>query len=80
MHPKDTVAASRAAVETGCVVLYEIEDGRRRLIRRVGKRKPVEEYLRFQARYRHVVDDPDALAQIQAQVDESFEATVARCA
>jgi len=72
------VKVSRLAVQTGCVVLYEIENGEYRITKKVSRRKPVEEYLSYQARYRHVVEDPDALADIQKGVDEAFEALLAK--
>jgi pyruvate ferredoxin oxidoreductase beta subunit len=75
---KDIVKVAQLAVQTGCVVLYEIEDGVRKLTKKVGKPKPVVEYLKYQARYRHVLDDEDALAEIQAGVDEAREQLLAR--
>lgn len=72
----DMIRVARLAVETGCIVLYEIEEGARRVTHRFKKRKPVEEYLRYQARFRHVFEDPDALAEIQRGVDERCEALV----
>ncbi|MCP3985204.1 MAG: hypothetical protein GY723_12510 [bacterium] len=42
------------------------------------KRKPVEAYLRLQSRFRHVVEDPEALAAMQAEVDRGYEALMAR--
>ena len=80
MEPGHTVEAARMAVQTGCVVLQEIVDGERRITKRVGRRKPVQEYLRFQSRFRHVLDDPEALATIQAGVDARYAATLARAA
>jgi len=58
--------------------MHEIENGVRRLTKKVGRRKPVEEYLRLQTRFRHVLEDPEALAEIQRDVDERFDALVAR--
>jgi pyruvate ferredoxin oxidoreductase beta subunit len=75
---KDIIEVSRLAVQTGCVILFEIENGVRRLNRKVTKRKPVEEYLKHQARFRHIVEDSDALAEIQNGIDESFEAAMAK--
>jgi pyruvate ferredoxin oxidoreductase beta subunit len=80
MPPKDTVAAARLAVETGSVVLYEIEKGVRRVTRRVPRRKPVEAYLRLQRRFRHVVADAQELADFQARVDEGYEELMKRMA
>jgi len=78
MESKDMVKVSQLAVRTGCVVLYEIENGARRLTKPVGRRLPVQEYLRYQSRFRHVVDDPAALTAFQQGVDERFEALVAK--
>ena len=78
MEPKDTVTAARLAVETGSVVLYEIEDGVRRATRKVPRRKPVAEYLALQSRFRHLADDPEALVAMQAVVDQGYEALMAR--
>jgi pyruvate ferredoxin oxidoreductase beta subunit len=78
MESKDTVKIAQLAVRTGCVVLHEIENGVRRLTKKVGRRKPVEEYLRLQTRFRHVLEDPEALAEAQREVDERFDALVAR--
>ena len=78
MDPKDTVAAAKLAVETGSVVLYEIEHGVRRATRRVPRRKPVREYLALQRRFRHLTDDPQALEAMQAVVDRGYEGLMAR--
>jgi pyruvate ferredoxin oxidoreductase beta subunit len=78
MPTDQTVEAARLACQTGCVVLYEFEDGVRRITQKVPKRKPVEEYLKHQARFKHVVSDPEALAEMQRGVDENYEALMAR--
>lgn len=77
---REMINVSRLAVRTGCVVLYEIENGVRRLVRKVTKRLPVEEYLKHQTRFRHVLANAEAVASIQRQVDEAFEALMARMA
>jgi len=59
----ETIHIGRLAVETGAWPLFEIEDGRFRLtgpsvnILNQGRRKPVEEYLRIQERYRKMTDE-----------------------
>jgi pyruvate ferredoxin oxidoreductase beta subunit len=80
MDAAKTVEAAQLAVKTGCVVLYEVEDGKRRITRPVTRRAPVEEYLKLQARFRHVVADPEALADVQRSVDERHAALLARMA
>jgi pyruvate ferredoxin oxidoreductase beta subunit len=78
MPPEETVNVARLAVQTGCIALYEVEDGVRRRTQKVPKRKPVEAYLGHQTRFRHVVEDPDALASVQRSVDENHAALMAR--
>jgi len=77
MDTADVITASRLAVKSGCVVLYEIENGVRKVTKRVGKRSPVKDYLALQGRFKHVMGDEVALAAIQSAVDHSFEATLA---
>jgi pyruvate/2-oxoacid:ferredoxin oxidoreductase beta subunit len=57
-------------------VLFEIENGVRRVTKKVRK-KPVQAYLELQSRFRHVLDDPEALGSIQNAVDEAHAATLA---
>jgi len=78
MHSEDVVEVARLAVQTGCVGMFEIEDGRLRLTKRIRKDVPVRDYLVKQARYRHLIDDCDALAAIQRSVDEAYAALLAR--
>jgi pyruvate ferredoxin oxidoreductase beta subunit len=72
-----TVEMGRLAVQTGMWVLYEIEDGRFRLSspsdRLVDKsrRKPVEEYLALQGRFRGLSEEDTE--RIQKWVDEDWE-------
>lgn len=53
---KETIHVARLAVETGFWVLYEIENGSLTINYRPGKRKPVEEYLRAQGRFKGIPD------------------------
>jgi len=74
------VEVARLAVKSGCVVLHEIVDGQRRVTKKVRKSVPVIDYIRPQGRYRHLLDDPEALALLQAAVDSAYDATMARMA
>jgi len=67
----DTVKISRMAVETGVWVLYEIENGQLRITHRVAKKKPVDDYLKIQGRFRHL--KPDDVKVIQAHADSENE-------
>jgi pyruvate/2-oxoacid:ferredoxin oxidoreductase beta subunit len=72
----DTVKIGQLAVETGWVVLYEIEDGVFRLTdasdsidRRGGKLKPLVEYLKLQERFKNLT---------KKQIDEMQEWVIKR--
>lgn len=74
MDPALTIEAARLAVSSGAIVLYEIEGGVRRLTKKVGRRTPLRDYLAIQGRFRHLMDDEEALARLQEDVDRRFEA------
>jgi len=77
-RPEDTVKLARLAVQTGVFPLYEIEDGERTTISiKVKERKPINEYLRLQGRFRHL-KDPD-IAAMQAEVDRKNERLLKSC-
>lgn len=67
-----TVDIAKLAVETGLYPLFEIEHGEVVRTKNVPQRKPVEEYLKHQARYRHLFrmeGGAEQIAQIQAIAD-----------
>ncbi len=59
----DTVRIGELAVETGWVVLYEVEDGTFRLtsasesIARKGNLKPLREYIMTQGRFKNITEE-----------------------
>jgi len=72
-----TVEVARLAVETGMWVLYEVDHGVFRLtgpskhLVDKARRKPVEEYLRLQGRFRHLSQSD--IEELQKMVDEKWE-------
>jgi pyruvate ferredoxin oxidoreductase beta subunit len=71
----------RLAVECRFWPLYEVVDGGYRLTCDVPKPRPVEEWLRPQARFRHLFRPEHAglVDEIQHQVDADWAALLARC-
>ncbi len=59
----------RLAVETGVFPLYEVVDGRYKISLEPEKR-PVEEYLKPQGRFRHLT--PEMMTEIQERVDNEY--------
>lgn len=79
---KDTVKLGRLAVEAGVVILYEVEDGVFRLtgkslsMARNGRKRPVEEYLKLQSRFKKMSEQE--LVEFQRQVDERWDQMLKR--
>ncbi|UCC65989.1 MAG: pyruvate synthase subunit beta [Deltaproteobacteria bacterium] len=69
--PQLAIHAGRMAIETGMFPLYEVERGKYRLNIDLPELRPVEEYLRFQGRFRHLT--PELIEKIQQRVREEYE-------
>ncbi len=69
-----TIEIGRLATDTNVFPLYEIEDGKYRITRKLGKAKPVAEYLKAQGRFGHLTEAE--IAEIQAQVDANWKRLV----
>jgi len=65
-----TIAMGRLAVTTGVFALYEVRDGKY-TVKKIENRKPVNEYLNEQGRFKHLTKEHIAL--IQSDVDKRFE-------
>ena len=73
---EQTIELSRLAVETGVFPLWEVEGGdlsKIRITKMPKVRKPVEEYLKVQGRFRHILKNPELLEKIQREVDEKCD-------
>lgn len=74
---KDTVKIGRMMVESCVFPLYEIEQGRLTLtgkslsIAKSGRKKPVDEYIAMQGRFRKIT--PAQVAEFQERVDAKWE-------
>ncbi len=70
--PAKTIEVARSAVQTGIWPLYEITDGEKfKLTYKPRELKPVTEYYKPQARFRHVTDEQ--LAGIQEDTTKNWE-------
>ncbi len=73
---KLTVEVARLAVETGLYPLVEYENGRLVRVMKLKKRKPVEEYLKIQRRFRHLFKHPlgeKIIKELQQIADENVK-------
>lgn len=76
-----TVAIAKLAVQTGFWPLYEVEDGVWRQTVKVRDRKPIEEFLEPQGRFKHVFKPGNEalLAELQHDVDMAWDEVLGRC-
>jgi len=71
--PQETVTIGKLAVKTGIWPLKEYIDGRVIHTKIPRERKPVEEYLKLQGRYKHLFEpqrNDELIAEIQHRVDD----------
>lgn len=71
-NPQDMFAVGKLAVETGLYPLIEYENGKLVAVRQI-QPKPVEEYLKVQGRFKHLLSNPEAVKAIQAIADYNIE-------
>ncbi len=67
-----TYAVGKLAVETGLYPLIEYENGVLAAVRKITP-KPVEEYLKVQGRFKHLLNMPEEIKKIQAIADRNIE-------
>jgi len=73
-----SVKLGKLAVETAIFPLYEVENGRYRLNVDPPNLKPVEEYLKPQGRFRHLLEGE--IREIQQHVNEEYARLKAKVA
>jgi len=72
----DTIKVARLAKETGLFPVFEACNGEVSAVSKIRHRRPVEEYLKLQGRYRHLFEPArreDVLARIQASADRNID-------
>jgi pyruvate ferredoxin oxidoreductase beta subunit len=67
-----TISVAKLAVETGLYPLIEYENGVLVAKRQITP-KPVEEYLKTQGRFKHLIKNPDEINKVQAIADNNIK-------
>ncbi|MFH0826833.1 MAG: thiamine pyrophosphate-dependent enzyme [Candidatus Omnitrophota bacterium] len=70
-EPNLTLAVAKCAVETGLYPLIEFEGGVLVARRQIAP-KPVEEYLKMQGRFKHLLNAPEEIKKIQEIADNNI--------
>ncbi|MFH1586332.1 MAG: thiamine pyrophosphate-dependent enzyme [Candidatus Diapherotrites archaeon] len=68
--PAQSINLMKIAVQTTVAPIYEIEDGVLKINQKIGDRKPVEEYLKSQGRFKHL--SPEEVKKVQEYVDARY--------
>ena len=77
--PSDqSIHQSRLAVQSHVFPLVEVEDGETWTLSLDPEPAPIDEYLRSQGRFRHLMNDEAALARVRANVERRWQSIVAR--
>lgn len=79
--PGDTLKIMQLASECCIWPMYEVENGKYRLTYKPKEKKPVEEWLKVQGRFKHLFtpENRHLIDEIQAHVDREWEALLRRC-
>lgn len=79
---EDLMAICKAAADTCFWPMYEIENGEKWTLTYEPKKKlPIEEFLKLQGRFRHLLQPgkEEQVAQLQAEVDKRWELLLKKC-
>ena len=78
--PEQTIQMCKLAVDTCVWPLFEIVDGRLKITVKPREKKPVEEWLKSQGRFKHLFTPKNQhmIQEIQAQVDANWEGLLRR--
>jgi pyruvate ferredoxin oxidoreductase beta subunit len=72
-EPALTFQVSKLSVETGLYPLIEYENGKLSAVRKLTQVKPVTEYLKIQGRFKHLLNNPEAINKIQEIANYNIE-------
>ena len=72
-NPANTIQVARLAVECGMYPLFEAEFGEIISSTKIRRKVQVEEYLKLQRRFAHVLKNPDQLQLVQSMADKNIQ-------
>lgn len=81
MDPSTTIKVSKLAADTRFWPLYEVENGNYKLNYNPPKNVPVEEYLKTQGRFKHLLleENKPILQKMQGHIDSEWEKLLKLC-
>ena len=77
-RPEDSIKLGRMVVQNCIFPLYEVENGEKYgLTMKVKDKKPIDDYLKLQGRFRHL--KPEQIKQMQEEVDHNWARLLKKC-
>lgn len=74
--PSLTIKVAKMAVQTGLIPIFEMENEKITSVKKIAKKQPVEEYLKLQARFRHLfkkLGGEEEIKRIQQIADNNIK-------
>jgi len=71
--PGQTIEIARLAVQTGLYPLVEFEYGKLAKVFKIPKSKPVQDYLKLQGRFKHILNNKEEMDKVQQVADKNIE-------
>lgn len=68
----NTIKMGRLAFETAFWPLYEIEEGNYK-ITKIKEKKPIIEFIKAQARFKHLLERDDIISEVQKRIDKNYD-------
>lgn len=73
--PSKTIEIARLSVETGAIPLFEVAQGEPMKVRKLTKKRPIEDYLKPQSRFKHLFateENKNIIQTLQQYCDENI--------
>jgi len=73
--PEESIEAAKVAVDTCYWVLYEVENGVLKINYKPKEKKPIAEWLKMQARFKHLLkpENKELMDKLQENIDKEWE-------
>jgi len=71
--PSKTIEISKIAFETSFWPLYEVKENQYKITSKPSEKKPIEEFLKTQKRFEHIIENKEKIKEIQKEIDDEWK-------
>lgn len=75
--PSKTIEVSKLATETNFWPLYEVENGKYKINVKPTSPQPIENFLKTQKRFEHIINSPEKIKKIQEDINKEWKKLLA---